>query len=362
MNADKMKNISKIFKVISSSLLLCVSACQHDIDPDELTTPPDVERIGAQVVEVANSADIEKELLEIEKTPYPPYRLQGGDRFRIRVYNEDELNNNSSASTIVTPDGYIVMDAVGPVMVKDMTIVEATEKLEQSLKKLVKHPQVSLMPEMIQGKTATLLGAVREPGEYSVTSSTRLADLIAKGKGYAIGILDDNTIDLADINNAYIVRDGKMLPVDFYEAIVRGNQLHNIRVFPGDLVYIPKREDSRVMVIGEVKTPRVVNWKSGTTFMDIMAYCGGLADDYWKNALVIRKAPVGTKAPVKIYKIAIDDVIAGRAENFALAAGDIVYIPKDAMGEYNVFVKKLLPTAQLINLMLNPPAYWFGSR
>ena len=63
---------------------------------------------------------------------------------------------------------------------------------------------------------------------------------------------------------------------------------------------------------------------------------------------------------IKIYKIAIDDVIAGRAENFAIAAGDIVYIPKDAMGEYNVFVKKLLPTAQLINLMLNPPAYWFG--
>ena len=64
--------MSKILKVISGSLILCVSACQHGIDPDELTTPPDVERIGAQVVEVANSADVEKELLEIEKTPYPP--------------------------------------------------------------------------------------------------------------------------------------------------------------------------------------------------------------------------------------------------------------------------------------------------
>lgn len=357
-----MKNISKIFTLFSSSIVLVLSACQHDIDPDDLSTPPDVERIGAQVVEVSSTIDVEKELKAIEKTPYPPYRLQGGDRFRIRVYNEDELNNNSSASTIVTPDGYIVMDAVGPVMVKDMTIIEATNALENALKKLVKHPQVSLMPEMIQGKTATLLGAVREPGEYSVTSSTRLADLIAKGKGYAIGILDDNTIDLADINNAYIVRDGKMLPVDFYEAIVKGNQLHNIRVFPGDLVYIPKREDSRVMVIGEVKTPRVVNWKNGTTFMDVMAYCGGLAEDYWENALVIRKSQSGKKEPVKIYKIAIDDVFAGRTENFALAAGDIVYIPKDALGEYNVFVKKLLPTAQFINLMMNPPAYWFGNR
>ena len=353
---------SKIFTLLTGGLLLSLTACQHDIDPDDLPTPPDVEKVGAQVVEEKNTVEIEKELIEIEKTPYPPYRLQGGDRFRIRVYNEDELNNNSTASTIVTPDGYIVMDAVGPIMVRDLTIIEATHKLEDALKKLIKHPQVSLMPEMIQGKTATLLGAVREPGEYPVTVNTRISDLIAKGKGYAIGILDDNTIDLADINNAYIVREGKMLPVDFYEAIVRGNQLHNIRVFPGDLIYIPKREDSRVMVIGEVRTPRVVNWKTGTTFMDVLAYCGGLADEYWENALVIRKPQNGKKEAVKVFKIPVDDVIAGRVENFELAAGDILYIPKDALGEYNVFVKKLLPTAQLINLMMNPAAYWFGGR
>ena len=161
--------------------------------------------------------------------------------------------------------------------------------------------------------------------------------------------------------NSYIIRNGKMLPVDFFEAIVRGNQLHNIRVFPGDLVYIPKREDSRVMVIGEVKSPRVVNWKTGTTFIDVLAYCGGLADDYWGTALVIRKSEKAKNEPIKVFKINIDEVISGREPNFSLAAGDILYIPKDALGEYNVFVKKLLPTAQLINLLMNPPAYWFGN-
>ena len=352
-----MKIYACIFFPILSAL---VCSCQHDIDPDELPFPPDIGKSAAQSDTEGESVDVEKRLKEIETVPYPPYRLQGGDRFRIRVYNEDDLNNNSTASTIVTPDGYIVMDAVGPVLVKDLTILEATKKLEDALKKLVKHPQISLMPDAIQGKTATLLGAVREPGEYSVTASTHIADLIAKGKGYAIGILDDNTVDLADISNAYIIRNGEMLPVDFEEAIIRGNQLHNIRVFPGDLVYIPKREDSRLTVIGEVRTPRVVNWKEGTTFMDALSYCGGLADDYWGSALVIRKSKRG--APVRVYKMNIDDVIAGREPNYALAAGDILYIPKDSLGEYNVFIKKLIPTAQLLNLLMNPPAYWFGGR
>ena len=34
-----------------------------------------------------------------------------------------------------------------------------------------------------------------------------------------------------------------------------------------------------------------------------------------------------------------------------LKAGDIVYVPKDDLSEYNVFVKKLLPTAQLFSLI-----------
>ncbi|MBQ6534456.1 MAG: SLBB domain-containing protein, partial [Opitutales bacterium] len=141
-----------------------------------------------------------------------------------------------------------------------------------------------------------------------------------------------------------------------------GNQLHNIRIFPEDIVYIPKREDSRVTVIGEVRNPRVVNWKTGTTFLDVISYCGGLADDYWSKALIIRKPKSAKAQPVQIYKIDVDDVIAGRKPNFMLAAGDILYIPKDALGEYNVFIKKLLPTAQLINLLMNPPAYWFGNK
>jgi len=37
-----------------------------------------------------------------------------------------------------------------------------------------------------------------------------------------------------------------------------------------------------------------------------------------------------------------------------LEAGDVVYVPKDDVSEYNVFVRKLLPTAQLINLIGYP--------
>ena len=53
----------------------------------------------------------------------------------------------------------------------------------------------------------------------------------------------------------------------------------------------------------------------------------------------------------KMYKVDVDGILAGKCRNITLKSGDIVYVPKDNLSEYNVFVRKLLPTAQLINLL-----------
>ncbi len=357
-----MRNLADILKATGLGLaLLALCACQHDIDPEDLDFPPETEQSGIATSDVSPE-EAEKVLEEIEAEPYPAYTIQGGDRFRVRVYNEDELNaSTSSATTLVTPDGYLIMDMIEPVLVKDLTIVEATQKVKEELGKFIRYPHVAILPDAIQGKTATLLGAVRDPGEFAVTANTRLSDLIAKAKGFEMGYLDSKSVSLADIDNAYIVRDGKFIPVNFQEALMRGNQKHNIRIFPRDIVYVPKKEDSSVMVMGEVKQPRMVNWSSGMTFIDVLAYANGLTDEYWGSALILRKPKDPSDGALKVYKIDVDDVIAGRQRDFKLAAGDIVYIPKDSISEYNVFIRKLMPTAQLINALMSPPAYWLNN-
>jgi polysaccharide biosynthesis/export protein len=41
-----------------------------------------------------------------------------------------------------------------------------------------------------------------------------------------------------------------------------------------------------------------------------------------------------------------------------LAPGDVVYLPKDDISEFNVFVNKLMPTAQLFNMITTPITLW----
>lgn len=342
------------------ALSFCAS-CQHDIDPDALDFPPEIDESGF-VSNTISQEEAEKELKKIAETPYPPYTVQGGDVFRIKVYNEEELDNQHSSSTMITPDGYLIVGLIDPVMVKDLTIVEATNKVSQAMGKYVKYPKISLIPQTIQGKSATLFGAVREPGNYYVNDNTRLADFVAQGKGFARGILDNTTVDLADISTSYVVRNDKILPINFTEALVKGNQLHNIKIFPQDIVYIAKREDSRVMIMGQVNDPRAINWSNNMTITELIAHGGGLKEDYWNTALVLRKPRDASGGALKVYKVNLHDLLSGRGRNFRLASGDIVYVPRDSLGEYNTFIHQLLPTAQLINALMSPPAFWFAPR
>jgi hypothetical protein len=65
----------------------------------------------------------------------------------------------------------------------------------------------------------------------------------------------------------------------------------------------------------------------------------------------------GMNDPI-LYRVNIDDVLHGKIPNPALLSNDIVYVPKDAFSEYNVFVRKLFPTGQLLNMLLSPIAFW----
>ena len=54
----------------------------------------------------------------------------------------------------------------------------------------------------------------------------------------------------------------------------------------------------------------------------------------------------------------LDRILCGKAPNVRLKSGDIVYVPKDNISEYNVFIRKLMPTAQLVNMLVTPATWW----
>jgi polysaccharide export outer membrane protein len=292
----------------------------------------------------------EKFLREIAERPYPDYYIDAGDVFTVKVYNNPDLDVLSP----VTPDGYIAMMFVGQIKIGGLTIPQAVERVQEALAKYIKNPVVGILPTEIRSQTATISGAVAKTGVYSVHGNVKLADIFAHAGGGSYRIFDGKQMESYDFNNSYFIRGKEIIPLDFTEAIIRGNPLHNIRMQKGDYIHIASRSEKMVSIFGEVVSPRFQIWTMGLGLIEAISNSGGLRDEHWEYAVIMR----GGMGNLKFYRADLQAILHGEKPNVPLEAGDIVYIPKDAISGYNVFVRKLLPTAELINALVMPVHWW----
>lgn len=284
-----------------------------------------------------------KRLEELAVEEDPVYRMNAGDEIEIRVYDHEDLG----VTTKIGPDGTIGFAFMGQVRLSKLTIAEAAEALRTGLAPYVKNPVVSVTVRNVASETATIAGACASPGLYGISSSTRLSDLYAMAGTSAVRLFNGVGVDVADLEHSFVIRKGEVLPVDFIKAIKHGDELNNIHIKRGDYVLIGQRLDSAVTICGEVKNPHKRLYEPGMGLIETLTTAGWMLDTHWKHVIIIRD---GLANP-RYYKVDVDGILAGKCRNVTLKSGDIVYVPKDDISEYNVFVKKLLPTAQIVNML-----------
>ena len=293
-----------------------------------------------------NSADRqsrEAELKQLEGNHSLVYTINAGDVVSIVVYDHSELN----IQTKVTPDGYVGMVFAGQVKVGGLTLAKAAEALEAALEKYIRNPKVGISPVEILSENATIAGAVNKPGMYTLSNGMRLADLFAMAGGANVRRYDGKDLEAVDYENSIFMRGNKEIHLDFNKAIKKGDRLHNILLCKGDYVFMAAKDNSMVYVVGDVQSPRSLVWNKGLGLVELLAEGGWLKETYWHHAIVIR----GGFANPRLFKVDLDGILHGRKANVLIEAGDIVYMPKDDISEYNVFVRKLFPTGQLLRML-----------
>jgi len=293
-----------------------------------------------------NDTDIEKDLRrlrELESEELPAYHLNAGDHVEIRVYDHPDLGMD----TRIGPDGMVGIAFMGEVKLSGCTIAEGADKIRDGLAPYVKNPVVSITIMNVESETATIAGACARPGVYNISNSTRLADFYAMAGSSANRLFNGVEVDIADLEHSLFVRDGEVLPVDFRKAIEHGDKLNNVRLHKGDYVFIAQRMEGSVIICGEVVRPHKQLYEPNMGLLETLATAGWMKETHWQYVIIIRDGIVHPK----MYKVNVDGILAGKCRNIKLKAGDIVYVPKDSISEYNVFVRKLLPTAQLLSLL-----------
>ena len=200
---------------------------------------PDINNLPSGVVDQAGLTDEDKRrqlefLKQLDAQKEPVYRINAGDKISIRVYNHPDLIMES----LVTPDGAIGVMFAGQVQVAGLTLEEASQKIKKVYAQYIKNPELGVFAIDVRSQTATIAGAVNNPGMFVISNGMRLADLFAKAGGSAVRDFDDQMLDAADYQNSILVRNGKVLPVNFSLAIEKGDRWHNVKLKKGDYIYI----------------------------------------------------------------------------------------------------------------------------
>ena len=329
------------------------AGCYSDRLTGNYDTAPEMSEVAEDnaILEVSGPdaetvARNEQRLRDIESEDDPAYKMNAGDQIDIRVYDHPDIG----VRTRIGPDGMVGIAFMGQVKLSGLTIAEGDECIRKGLAPYVKNPVVSITIVEVKSETATIAGSCAKPGVYGVSHATRLADFYAMAGSSASRLFNGVNIDVADLDHSIFVRNGEMLPVDFRKAIDQGDRLHNIHVRKGDYVFIAQRMEAGVVICGEVNNPHKRLFEPGMGLLELLTYAGWMKEIHWQHVIIIRD---GLTNP-KMYKVDIDGILAGKCRNVLLKPGDVVYVPKDNISEYNVFVRKLLPTAQMVGLIASP--------
>lgn len=256
-----------------------------------------------------------------------PFTLGPGDRLEIELIGDIA----SRTTTVVGPDGKLYFNMLPGIDVWGLTLGEAKAQLEGTFTNYLREaPRVSLVLRGVESKRLWVLGGVQSPGVYTMaTPLTLLETLSMAGGTLSLTSFRDQSIagigeELTDLKRSFVIRQGKLLPVNFDRLLNEGDLSQNIYLQPDDFVYLPPATAREVFVLGAVIQPRPVQYTDGMTVAGAVANAyGTLRDAYLPHVAVVR----GSLSEPQVIIVDYRKVIRGEAADVTLEPRDIVYVP-----------------------------------
>lgn len=266
------------------------------------------------------------------------YTLGPYDRLAIRVW----LNEDLSGELTVRGDGSLFLPGAGAVEVTDMTLNEAQQHLEEALERILVEPAVQIEPIEVRSKVFTILGSVRQPGRYPIFKRLSIPEAVALAGGVTFS---QGNAAAGSLRRVYLGRGGRTYLLDIHRLLTGDPTGGACWVGPGDVIYVPDLQDSRVFVLGEVVRPGAVETAgTGLDLVAAIASAGGIRPGGQPREVAVIRSEGGR---ITGYRIDLRGVLHGKegeAADLRLVPGDVVFVPRTSLGAWNRVVGQISPT------------------
>jgi protein involved in polysaccharide export with SLBB domain/capsular polysaccharide biosynthesis protein len=246
--------------------------------------------------------------------------LGPGDVLNISLFGQTDLVRNDVA---IGPDGFLSFLEAQDVQASGLTIDELRERIDTELSKYRRAPRTVITPVSYKSKKYYVLGRVYQKGSFPLDRPTTVIEAVSRARGLETGVIDGNTVDVADLSRSFLSRNGKKVAVDFERLFQQGDLTQNISLEPNDYLYFPSNNVREIYVLGEVRTPGVVLSTSDMTVVGAITGRGGFSDKAWQQKVLIIR---GSLNHPETFIINTSSILAARDINFKLQPKDIVFI------------------------------------
>jgi polysaccharide export outer membrane protein len=216
----------------------------------------------------------------------------------------------------ISSDGTIFFPFVGRIQAAGKTTSQLREQLATGLVRYIRNPQVDV--------PLTLVDAITRSG---------------------------GTNSDADIQRVRLTRNNKLYVLDADRMLDRGDTTQNVMLQNGDVINVPDRTDSRVFVMGEVKTPiQLPIIRGRMTIADALTQGGGILDtDANPRQIFVMRGMKDHPTTPEVFRLDMtqpDSIML--SSQFQLQPLDVVYVGTAASTTFNRVLQQILPSVQTL--------------
>ena len=300
--------------------------------PNEFELPPEEEKSALGIVQPTSIA--------LESTVNPEdYFVGPSDILSVNIW----MSPPASFPLIVSPEGTLLIPTVGEVMVADLTLARAKEKIVAEIRKKYLHAEITATLIKPRPIVVNIAGNVLHPGLLTLTGADRVNKALEEANKLSrLQTQDDLSSILRVMSTRKIVikhRDGSQARADIPKYSVTHDNRWNPYLREGDQVVVPNKNylTGQVAVYGQINSPGRFEFVEGDSVLDLIRFGQGMTDRALAEQVIFsRMNEDGKSLSTRI--IDIPGMMAGREPNIALKPGDRIIIQQesDARGDYNV--------------------------
>lgn len=220
--------------------------------------------------------------------------IRTGDELELVIWDSQEnslligsqAKQTALPKTVVSPSGTVFIPYLGEISVRNLTPLDAREKIQKAMEPIVPSAQVQLTVVPGRQNSVDLVSGVPSPGTYPLPNRNyTLLSLLAQGGGIQTS-LRNPVVRLVRAGRSYEIRADRLMSEPQLNTTLRGD----------DKVMV--EEDNRFFTaLGATGREELVYFdRDNITAIEALSLIGGLSDSRanLKSVLVLRDYPAQT--------------------------------------------------------------------